>query len=126
MVLTGELSSGERFEKTIGERLVFRLYPYASPKSEVTGWSISLTPIDDAHQDYVYPVNPPLRFNELETLGPGYDDTKASLGHPHLIRFLLDVADYERVSPVVTNALWADPAPHPEQTAAEYFVALKN
>ena len=77
--------------------------------------------------DYIYPVNPPLRFNGLETLGPGYgDDVKASLGHPHEMRFLLDAADYDRLWPLVTNALWPSDAPDPEAAADKYFQALKS
>jgi hypothetical protein len=72
-------------------------------------------------------VNPPLRFNGLQTLGPGYgDDAKASLAHPHQMFFLLNRADYDRIWPFVNNALWPYSAPKPDQAADQYFSALKT
>ena len=79
------------------------------------------------YHDFIYPVNPHMRFNGLQILGPSYgDDTKASLAHPHEMRFLLDRADYDRISPLLTNALWPYSAPHPDQADDEYIGALKT
>ena len=103
-----ELSAGDSFGKMVGGNLVFRLHPMPSgPKGRLNGWRLILAPSQAADKDYIYPVNPPLRFNGLQILGPSYgEDTKASLGQPHEMRFLLNQADYDRISPLVTNALW--------------------
>ena len=77
--MTGELSAGDPFEKVIGSGLVFRLDPEKfGPKGDVNGWDITLLPLGRRNDDYIYPVNPPLRFNALQLLGPAYgEDTKA-------------------------------------------------
>jgi hypothetical protein len=127
IVLAGELQSGNHFEKAIGGNLVFRLEPeLLGPKGEIHGWRISLVSSRAPEHDYIYPVNPPLRFNGLQMLGPSYgDDTKTSLVHPHEMRFLLDRAGYNRISPLLTNALWPYSAPHPDRADDEYISALK-
>jgi hypothetical protein len=78
ITLTGELQSGDRFEKVIGGELVFRLEPERLGRDgELHGWRIGLAPLHEPDRDYIYPVNPPLRFNGLQILGPSYgDDTK--------------------------------------------------
>jgi hypothetical protein len=125
ITLTGEQQSGDRFEKVIGGELVFRLEPERLGRDgELHGWRISLAPLHEPDRDYIYPVNPPLRFNGLQILGPSYgDDTKTSLAHPHEMRFMLDRADYDRISPLLTNALWPYSAPHPDD---EYVGALET
>ena len=78
-MLNGELQAGAHFwKKVIGGDLVFRLEPETlGPHGELHGWQISLAPSHAPDSDYIYPVNPPLRFNGLQTLGPGYgDDTR--------------------------------------------------
>jgi hypothetical protein len=42
------------------------------------------------------------------------------------MRFLLNQADYDRISPLVTNALWPYRALHPDLAADEYVTALKT
>ena len=127
IVVTGKLSPGDRFERTIGGGLIFRLDPEAlGPDGKVNGWRITLGPRGNS-DDYIYPVNPPLRFNGVQTLGASYgDDTKTSLGHPHEMRFLLDAADYKRIWPLLTNALWPYSAPHPDEALSEYVAALSG
>lgn len=128
VVLTGRLSAGGRYEEAIGEDLVFRLDPERlGPNGQLNGWNISLVASRDENHDYIYPVNPPLRFNGLQILGPSYgDNTKASLDHPHEMRFVVDPADYRRIWPLVTNALWPYYAPNPDKVADEYFNMLKT
>jgi hypothetical protein len=126
-VVAGELTSGNHFEKTIGGGLVFRLNPEQHGSSgELSGWSIALVPLQ-GHDDFIYPVNPPLRFNGETILGPSYgDDTKASLGHPHVLFFLLSPGDYDKIAPLMTNALWPYSAPRREKAADEYESALRS
>jgi len=127
IALTVELSAGKGFEKRIGQDLVFKVDPERDgPKGELSGWGIELVPARVPDNDYIYPVNPPLRFNGLQTLGPSYgDDTKGSLGHAHEMDFLLNSADYDRLWPLVTNALWPYMPSNPDAAADRYFDALK-
>jgi len=128
IMLTGQLQAGAHFEKVISGDLVFKLEPETlGPHGELHGWQVSLAPSREPDRDYIYPVNPPLRFNGLQTLGPSYgDDTKTSLAHPHEMFFLLDRADYDRLWPLLTNALWPYSAPKPDKAADQYISALKT
>ena len=66
------------------------------------------------------------RCTQAESVRPSDgDDTKASLAHAHEMRFLLDRADYDRISPLLTNALWPYSAPRPDKADDEYIGALK-
>src|SRR6266851_1874319 len=128
ITLTGELQSGDRFEKVIGGELVFRLEPERLGRDgELHGWRISLAPLHEPDRDYIYPVNPPLRFNGLQILGPSYgDDTKTSLAHPQEMRFLLDRADYDRIWPLLTNLLWPYSAPIPTRPTTNTSARSKH
>jgi len=128
ITLTGELKAGDHFEKVIGGELVYRLKPERlGPDGKLHGWRISLVSLHEPDRDYIYPANSPLRFNGLQILGPSYgDDTKMSLAHPHEMRFLLGRADYDRISPLLTNALWPYSAPHPDKADEEYVGALRT
>jgi hypothetical protein len=128
ILLTGELSAGNHFEKLIGGGLEIRLDPARlGPKGDVNGWDITLVPLGKRNDDYIYPVNPPLRFNALQLLGPGYgEDTKSSLERAHQMRFLLSAWDFDRISPLLTNALWPYSAPHPDKALDDYASALKT
>ena len=127
ITLSVELSAGDRFERAIGSDLVFRLQPERlGPKGEASAWEMTLTPSHNPNQDYIYPVNPPLRQNGAQILGGSYgEDTKSALGRPHVMRFLLSQADDQHIWPLVENALWPYSAPHPDRAAEEYFNALK-
>jgi hypothetical protein len=128
VTLTGGLQSGSQFERAIGGDLIFRLAPeQLGPQGEINGWRISMVSAREPQPDYIYPVNPPLRFNGVQILGPSYgDDTSKSLAHPHQMRFLLYRVDYDRIAPLLTNALWPYSAPHPDQAGDAYVSALKK
>jgi hypothetical protein len=128
ILLYHQLSSGYEFKKAIGEDLVFKVDPERSDqKGGFDGWFISLVSSREPDDDYLYPVNPPLRLNPLQTLGPGYgEDAKASLAYIHEMRFVLTAADYRQIWPFVTNALWPYNAPDPDKADDEYFGALKK
>jgi hypothetical protein len=123
-----ELSAGDKVEKLIGNDLFFRLDPIRlGAKGELNGWEISMATAKAPDHDYIYPVNPPLRFNGLQILGASYGEgVQASLGHPHEMWFLLNRADYDRLSPLLTNALWPYSAPRPDQSNAEYLDAVRT
>ena len=129
ITLTAELSAGDRFEEPIGSALVFQLDPARlGPNGELSGWEMKITTAAAApDDDYIYPVTPPLRFNGVQTLGPSYgDDAKKSLSYPHEVRFLLRRSDYDRIVPLLTNALWPCQAPNPDKAGPEYLAALEK
>jgi hypothetical protein len=126
--LNGDLASGNHFEKAISQDLVFRLEPERlGNEGNVNGWRMSLVPLQDSTRDYIYPVNPPLRFNGLQILGPSYgEDTRTSLGHARYAYFIWSAADYDRIWPLMTNALWPYSAPDPDKAVDEYVSALNT
>ena len=128
IVVDGELSAGERFWKSINKDLEFRIDPHQiGPTGNISSWEISLVRTDDATRDYIYPVNPPMRFNPLQILGPAYgEDTQESLSHPHLMRYLLSAKDYDRLWPFVTNVLWPYQAPDADNAGDQYVSVLKS
>jgi hypothetical protein len=116
------LEAGKDYEQSIGNGLTFKI---AAMKDQEWGWLLSLE--DNAGRDYIYPANPPLRLNPSETLGRGYGDSaRQSLGHDRNLRFLLGNADYNRLEPLVNNALWPYNAPDPNRAFDEYVTALQN
>ncbi len=125
---TATVAAGERLEKPIGSGFTFRLEPqHLGPDGGLDGWQMTIVSSRSPTEDYIYPVNPPLRFNGVQTFGASYgDDTKTSLSHPHEVRFLLRAADYDQISPSLTDALWPYSAPRPDAAADEYTTALKK
>jgi hypothetical protein len=110
------------FTQELGSGLVFRLKAFKAP-----GWSIDVVPSRTPDNDYVYPANPPLRFNGNQTLGAGYgEDAKTSFGHPHEMRFLLNQPDYDRVSSLIGNVLWPYQTASPDKARDDYFNTLKT
>jgi hypothetical protein len=85
VVVSSELAASQTFERAIGGDLIFQIRPEKlGPNGEFDGWTVALHPKSSPEDDYIYPVNPPIRFNGLQTLGPAYgEDAKASLGHAH-------------------------------------------
>ena len=122
------LVAGQAFGRDLGDGLTLRMQPTRlGPKGDRDGWEVSVVDADSAHSDYIYPVNPPLRFNGLQILGPSYgDDAQTSLNHSHEMWFLLKKADYDRISLAVDHALWPYSAPHPDSTVEEYSAALNG
>jgi hypothetical protein len=115
------LKAGEDYTQRLND-LTFKVKTWL-PKSEGAGWTFSLE--DAEGQDYIYPVNPPLRFNPSQYLGRAYGESaRQSLSSNRELRFLVNKADYERFWPLVTNALWPYSAPHPDKATEEYFTEL--
>jgi hypothetical protein len=126
--VASELLAGQTFERVISSELVFQIRPEKlGPNGQFDGWTIALHSKSSPEDDYIYPVNPPIRFNGLQTLGPAYgEDAKASLGHAHQMNFLLSRKDYNRIQPLLTGALWPYSAPHPDTAGSEYLEGLKH
>jgi hypothetical protein len=126
--ISSELVAGQTFERAIGGDLVFQIRPEKlGPNAEFDGWTVALHSKSSPEDDYIYPVNLPIRFNGLQTLGTAYgEDAKASLGHARRMRLLLQRKDYERIQPLLNAALWPYSAPHPDTAGAEYLDGLKK
>ncbi len=110
ILLTAELQAGDEFHRDIGGGLTLRLtYGDLRPNQNVNLWNIEIEPASMSSKkgpDYIYPVNPPLRFNPLQTLGATYGESaKALLSYPHEMRFLLSKDDYDKLSPKLDHAL---------------------
>lgn len=117
--LGAKISIDQTFKKELGEGLLLRVQPLDG------NWFVDVVPAARPQDDYVYPVNPPLRFNGNQTLGPGYNETTASsLGHPHKLRFLLDDGDFKHFSALIGNVLWPQQTSDPDKARADYEDAL--
>jgi hypothetical protein len=95
IVLTGDLRAGDAFAQEIGAGLVLKLRPEVLAKPAAgesegpDGWYLTLEPAADEPQrgvhDYIYPVNPPLRFNGRQDIGTSYGIlAKEKLGYPSI------------------------------------------
>jgi len=126
--LRHEILSKEIFEAPVGAGLKFRLYPIRlGPKGQLNGWRMEIVSEQGPTSDFIYPVNPPLRFNGVQIFGANYgDDTKASLAHPHIVRFLLRQEDFDRLKTPLENALWPYYAPNPDRAGPDYLQLLKT
>ena len=115
------LNAGEDFERELGGGLLFRV------TSQQPGWSIDVVPAEENTNDYVYPVNLPLRQNPNQTLGAAYGESvDSSLGHPHVMDFLLKRSDYDRVSALIGNVLWSYQTSDPEKALSDYTNAVEE
>jgi hypothetical protein len=114
------LNAHDDFERELGGGLLFRLKSMKEP-----GWFIDVVPAEEAKNDYIYPVNPPLRLNPIQTLGSGYGETvESSLAHPHVMNFLLHRSDYEKISSLIDNVLWPYKTADPEKAVSDYTQAV--
>jgi hypothetical protein len=116
------LHVSEDFEKELGGGLLFRV---KSEKQQ--GWFVDIVPAEATSQDYVYPVNPPLRFNPNQTLGPGYGESvRSSLAYPHEMQVLLYKPDYDRVSSLIGNVLRPYQTSDPDKALSDYASAARK
>jgi hypothetical protein len=112
------LTAGQSYEQRIGGNLTLKVMPS-------DGWTFSLE--DAASHDYIAPVNPPLRFNPLQTLGPGYSlSAKESLKWDREVRFILNEPDYKRIHQLWHYALWPADAPDPDHAIENYVGTIKQ
>jgi len=125
ITIMASVSAGQSFEKAISKDLIFRLTSARlGPDGKLNGWEMSIVSAQ-SDTDYIYPVNPPLRFNGSQTFGASYGETaSASLANPHEVRFLRHREDYDKIKPLLDGALWPYSAPHPDSAQDEYVTAL--
>ncbi len=134
----GQIHAGERFEKEIGGGLALEFIPQefadpsASPSTRLSGWRIELVPSTQKAaispvEDYIYSVNPPLRFNPWQDIGTSYSmSVEEKLKRPISYDFILTEAGYRKIWPLVTDALWPYSAKTPARVDEKYFSALKK
>ena len=114
------LDAHDNFERELGGGLLFRV-----KGTKDQGWFIDVVPAEENKKDYVYPVNLPLRQNPNQNLGPGYGESvDSSLGHPHVMNFLLNRSDYDRVSGLIGNVLWSYKTSDPDKALSDYTNAV--
>jgi hypothetical protein len=116
------LTAPNDFQRELGGGLLFRVIREQQP-----AWLVDIVPAEENTKDYVYPVNPPLRFNPHQTLGPGYGETvKSSLSHPHEMKFLLNRSDFDRIWGLVGNVLRPYQTPDPDKALSDYNDAVDD
>ena len=110
-------------EQPFGGNLLFRVRSGSEP-----GWFFDIVPADATANDYIYPVNLPLRFNANQYVGSAVygDSVKSSLSHPHEMRFLLDRTDFDHVSSLIGNVLWPYQTADPDKALSNYKDAVKT
>jgi hypothetical protein len=110
------------FEQKLSSGLLFRVKSGSEP-----GWFFDIVPGDAASNDYIYPVNLPLRFNANQYLGAAYGESvKSSLAYPHDMRFLLYQTDYDHVASLIGNVLWPYQTSDPDKAVSDYKSAVKK
>lgn len=116
------LNAHDDFERELGGGLLFRVRSQKEP-----GWFLDIVPAEANSNDYIYPVNLPLRQNPNQTLGAGYGESvDSSLGHPHEMRFLLDRSGYDRVSALIGNVLSSYQTPDPDKAVSDFTNAVDS
>ena len=136
IAFNGHVYAGHRFLKQIGGRLVLVLSPYGMPDPidesvQYSGWHIALNPVfasgsPDVAQDFIYPVNPPIRFNPWQDIGPSYGVTaEQKLKNPIDYNFVLSEPDFLKIDGLVTDALWPYSAKDPDHADERYLEALE-
>jgi hypothetical protein len=116
------LNAPDDFQRELGGGLLFRVMREKQP-----AWFVDIVPAEANTKDYIYPVNPPLRFNPHQTLGPGYGETvQSSLSYPHEMKFLLNRDDYDRIWGLVDNVLWPYKTADPDQAVSDYNRAIDD
>lgn len=92
----GKLTAGTPFRVRLLWGLEFRLSPTQDINVGPMGWEISLGPIDDAMQDYLWVVSPPLQTAPHRVIGPGYGLTaRQSAQIERRLHFVPTRTDYD-------------------------------
>jgi hypothetical protein len=124
---TGELRPGQGgFRQAIGGGLLLEMEDMKNG-----GWFVTLYPETQAKKqekdDYIYPVNPPIRFNSLQYLGAAYgENAEDQIKREKDLHFALSKADYDHISALITDALWPYNAKDPDHAIDNYVTGLSN
>src|SRR5258708_37235402 len=109
----GEIVAGQTFERKIGTGLNLRFVPqnFGDAKTVLAGWHVELAPVPqegstDGLKDFIYPVNPPLRFNPWQEIDTSYGIAAVKkLQHAIAYAFILNAQDYRRIEAALNDAL---------------------
>lgn len=122
VTFTASLDAGNRFVQKVGD-LKFAIRA-THDKGFCNGWTFSME--DASGNDFIYPVNMPLRFNPSQFLGCSYGLTaRQGLEMNRTMRFILAEQDYLRLDPLMENALWPGESPDPDHAAEIYLKAIR-
>ena len=121
--LTVKLDAGQSFAQEVGD-LELRISA-THGKTSCNGWAFSL---EDANgNDFIYPVNMPLRFNPSQFLGCSCGlRARQGLKMKRNLRFILSEQDYLRLAPLMRDALWPGDSLDPEHAAEKYLKAIRT
>ena len=115
---TARLAAGKSFARRVGD-LEFKIRA-SHDKGLCNGWTFTLE--DARGNDFIYPVNFPLRFNPSQLLGCSYGLTaRQGLEMKRRMRFILTEHDYARLEPLMKGALWPADSPNPGHAAEKYL-----
>jgi hypothetical protein len=100
VTVAGEVPYGESFEHAISEQLDFHLV------ATDRGWKISVRG-HEAEGDLVYPVTPPLRFDNPRYVGTvyGHSAADAVAWNPREFLFLMHPEDLAEASEAISQLL---------------------
>jgi hypothetical protein len=107
LIISGEVASGDSFERDIGHGLIFRLVP--SPLGFGQGWDIEIVPKENptgGYSEYSAIATPPYHFYNLRYLNPSYGVTarEAVAISPRTFQFV-ETADDMAAAYVVVNSV---------------------
>ncbi len=121
-----QVESGKGFVRSVGGGLSFHVQALNDD-----GWFMSVIPQQQANSekkdDYIYPVNPPIRSNSGQYLGAAYgESTRELVTREKDLRFVLNRLDYENITRLITDALWPYNAKDPSAAGGIYLQALEK
>ena len=110
VTFTGEISSGNSFERDIGHGLIFRLVP--SPAGFGKGWDIEIVPKENptgGPAEFCAIVTPPYHFYNLRYLNASYGVTarQAVAMSPRAFQFVESPEDFAAASVVVNSVIYS-------------------
>jgi hypothetical protein len=110
LIITGELSAGNSFQREIGQNLLFRLTP--SPASFGKGWDIEIVPKNpstNGYPEYAALVTPPFHLYKPTYLNASYGVTaqQAVAMSPRKFEFVETPADSQAASVVVNTMVYS-------------------
>ncbi len=120
----GEVVKNQLFEREVGRGLLFRLHP--SRASNPPGWTIELRSRANPDNDFLWVATPPYRFMNPRYLDTsyGYSAQQAVQMSERAFNFVLNDADYEKMTEAVRKLLW--PYNHSEAELAEAEKVLEE
>ena len=122
VLISGEISATQTFEKEIGHGLVFRLVP--SPDGFGKGWDIEVVPKqvpEGGYAEYSAIVTPPYHFYNLRYVNASYGITaQEAVGiSPRSFQFVETKEEMDAASTVVNSVIYSvDWTAHKDSTAA--------